>query len=32
MKREFTLEAIIDAGSWHVTRDGIARLLCDLAA
>jgi transcription-repair coupling factor (superfamily II helicase) len=32
MKREFTLEAIIDAGPWPVTRDGIARLLGDLAA
>jgi transcription-repair coupling factor (superfamily II helicase) len=32
MKREFTLEAVIDAGSWPATRDGIANLLATLAA
>jgi len=32
MKREFTLEAVIDAGAWPATRDSLARLLRDLAA
>jgi transcription-repair coupling factor (superfamily II helicase) len=32
MKREFTLEAVVDAGSWPATRDGIARVLADLVA
>jgi transcription-repair coupling factor (superfamily II helicase) len=31
MKREFTLEAAIDAGPWPVTRDSLARLLAELA-
>jgi transcription-repair coupling factor (superfamily II helicase) len=32
MKREFTLEAFLDSGAWPATRDGIARLLGELAA
>jgi transcription-repair coupling factor (superfamily II helicase) len=32
MKREFTLEAVLDEGPWPVTRDAIARVLSDLAA
>jgi hypothetical protein len=32
MKREFTVEARVDAGAWPKVRDSLLRVLADLAA